>query len=97
MLSMFCRTPVVSRTLQQQGSRAFTNTAYRALPHRKDNLTADEQTEQKNFDDNQARLEEMEHSRTKDVDYTHQRSEAELRKIGEDAQVEQNRPDDGVY
>ncbi|GAV55648.1 hypothetical protein ZYGR_0AY00400 [Zygosaccharomyces rouxii] len=97
MLSLFCRTPVVSRALQQQGSRAFTSTAYRTLPHRKENLTGSEQKEQKDFDENQARLEEMEHSHGKDVDYTHQRSEAELRKTGEDAQIEQNRPDDGVY
>lgn len=96
MLSLFYRTPVVSRALQQQGSRAFTCTAYRAFPHRKDHQSPSEQKEQSSFDENQAKLEQMEHSRRLNADYN-QRTESELRKTSDDAQVEQNRPDDGVY
>lgn len=78
-------------------ARTFGNSAYRALPHRKDHLNSAEQKEQKAFDDNQARLEKMEHSDSQGVDRAHRKSDAELRKTGEDAQIEQGRADDGVY
>lgn len=65
------------------------------MPHQKHNLSPEEKKEQKLFDDNKAKLDKLEHE--KSYDGTERESCEELKKKGDDAQIEQNRADDGVY
>lgn len=51
--------------------------------------------EQKEFDENKEKLEKLEHG-DKNTDFKKPSME-ELQKRGDDARIEQNRPDDGVY
>lgn len=76
-------------------TRAFSLTAVARLPHQKSNLSPEEQREQKLFDENKARLEKLEHAKI--YDGSQRESCEELKKKGDDARIEQNRPDDGVY
>ncbi|CAL9734353.1 hypothetical protein MOSE0_E04060 [Monosporozyma servazzii] len=64
-------------------------------PNLKHDQDVQEVEEQKKFDKNQEKLERMEHDSTyKDLK---QPNCDKLKKIGDDARIEQNRPDDGVY
>lgn len=75
--------------------RAFSIATVARFPHQKHNLSPDEQREQKLFDENKARLEKLEHDKI--YESCGKESFEELKKKGEDAPIEQNRPDDGVY
>lgn len=95
MLTQTLRT--TSRLIPSNVSvRAFTAATIPKFPQRKQNLNAEEQKEQKLFDDNKAKLDKMEHH-TEDGADANRKSCEELKKIGDDARIEQNRPDDGVY
>lgn len=62
--------------------------------HLKKDQNATEKAEQKMFDENQKDLEQLEHGKsTKSHNYKCD----DLREKGENARIEQNRPDDGVY
>ncbi|CCC68510.1 hypothetical protein NCAS_0B04260 [Naumovozyma castellii] len=63
--------------------------------HRKPNQDAEEAKEQKLFDKNKKRLDKMEHDKT--YQEVKQPDCDVLRKRGDDARIEQNRPDDGNY
>ncbi|SJM87301.1 related to protein FMP16, mitochondrial [Zygosaccharomyces bailii] len=90
------RLSVVSPRMWLLGGRSLSSTAFNEFPHRKAHLSDAEQKEQNIFDANKAKLESMEHDKANKSD-AHVQSCDELRKVGEDAQIEQNRPDDGVY
>lgn len=79
-------------------SRTFATSQTVRLPERKKNLNAAEQKEQNLFNKNKEKLERLESDATKDRedDISHPSSEV-LQEKGEEARVEQNRPDDGVY
>lgn len=62
------------------------------LKHDQSDQEAEEQTK---FDKNQEKLERMEHDSTY-KDWKQPNCD-KLKKIGDDARIEQNRPDDGVY
>lgn len=79
-----------------KNSRAMSSTACKGLPHRKEHLSDAEKKEQSIFDANKAKLESLEHHKGNKSD-AHVRSTDELKKVSDKAQVEQNRPDDGVY
>ncbi|CAI4058046.1 hypothetical protein SKDZ_04G2940 [Saccharomyces kudriavzevii ZP591] len=86
------RTP---RQLIYKSPRAAFSVAARAsLPHLKDNQDAAEKKEQSLFDSNKKKLNSLEHD--KNPDYKQPGME-DLQKKGDDARIEQNRPDDGVY
>lgn len=75
--------------------RTFSAATMARFPHLKDHQTQEEKKEQKLFDENKAKLDKLEHEKNgKD---TNRESCDELKKKGDDAQIEQNRPDDGVY
>lgn len=85
----------ISPRLVTVSARAFSSAPVARFPHRKANQNAEEKKEQSLFDQNQAKLDKLEHENgTKDAD---RGSCEELKKKGDDAQIEQNRPDDGVY
>ncbi|CCF57253.1 hypothetical protein KAFR_0C02600 [Kazachstania africana CBS 2517] len=63
--------------------------------HKKEHQNAEEMKEQQLFDKNKENLEKME-SDYKYSDFQKPTME-ELKKKGDDARIEQNRPDDGVY
>lgn len=65
-----------------------------AFPHLKNNQDEAEKKEQGLFDTNKKRLDTLEHG--KNPDYKQPGME-DLKKKGDDARIEQNRPDDGVY
>ncbi|QLG71102.1 hypothetical protein HG535_0B01400 [Zygotorulaspora mrakii] len=75
------------------GLRAFGSSPCAGFPGRKVHQDAAEQKEQKLFDKNKAKLEKMEHHEGSDK----RDSRSKLKKRGDDARIEQNRPDDGVY
>lgn len=78
--------------------RAFTAASIPKFPQRKQHLSSEEQKEQKLFDDNKAKLDKMEHEHGEGAAAdANRKSCEELKKIGDDARIEQNRPDDGVY
>ncbi|KAL3233684.1 hypothetical protein RNJ44_03724 [Nakaseomyces bracarensis] len=77
-------TPVVSRLA---GVRLYTK------DHLKKDQDQYEKQEQKMFDKNKKDLEQFEHGNKKSRDYKAE----DLQEKGENARVEQNRPDDGVY
>ena len=88
MLRIFTK----QRTLFKNSSRALST---KLDDHRLKHPDRQDIKEQKMFDENQAKLEKLEHDKnyknfTKD-------SIKNLQKRGDDARIEQNRPDDGVY
>ncbi|QLQ79572.1 hypothetical protein HG537_0C02190 [Torulaspora globosa] len=76
-------------------TRTFSLAAITRLPHQKTNLSPEERNEQKLFDENKARLEKLEQAKI--YDGSQRETCEELKKKGDDARIEQNRPDDGVY
>ncbi|SCV03972.1 LAMI_0H12420g1_1 [Lachancea mirantina] len=75
-------------------SRSFTSNPVAFMPKKDDDVT------QQQLDENKAKLEELEKGNSKHGTFQGELkrpSDAELKKRGEDAQVEQQRPDDGVY
>ncbi|QHS72287.1 Fmp16p [Saccharomyces paradoxus] len=86
------RTP---RQLICKSSRApFSIAARASFPHLKNNQDEAEKKEQGLFDSNKEKLDTLEHG--KNPDYKQPGME-DLKKKGDDARIEQNRPDDGVY
>ena len=85
----------ISPRLLTVSTRTFCSAPVARFPHRKEHQNAEEQKEQKLFDQNKSKLDNLEHEHG--VKNTDTESCEELKKKGEDAQVEQNRPDDGVY
>lgn len=75
------------------GLRAFSSSPMVKSPHRKAHLSPEEEKEQKLFDRNKAKLDKLEHNEGS----SKRDSKAKLKKRGDDARIEQNRPDDGVY
>ena len=70
-----------------------------SISQNKSNLKHDQSIEETNeqnlFDKNQDLLERMEHDST--FNDWKKPDDEKLKKIGDDARIEQNRPDDGVY
>lgn len=89
---------VISTSRNQPVKPVVTRLAMSARFYSKDHLKkkqdATEKAEQKMFDKNKKELEQFEHGKgKKSHDYRNQ----DLREKGENARIEQNRPDDGVY
>lgn len=63
--------------------------------HLKPDQSVEETKEQKLFDKNQDFLDRMEHDPS--FNDWKKPNDEKLKKIGDDARIEQNRPDDGVY
>lgn len=83
------------RQLICKSSRApFSIAARASFPHLKNNQDEAEKKEQGLFDSNKEKLDTLEHG--KNPDYKQPGME-DLKKKGDDARIEQNRPDDGVY
>lgn len=76
-------------------ARGFSSASVARFPHRKEHQSPEEQKEQSLFDQNKRRLDKLEHE--KGTEGADRESCDELRKKGDNAQIEQNRPDDGVY
>ncbi|CAI4931106.1 CGH_3_HP_G0032970.mRNA.1.CDS.1 [Saccharomyces cerevisiae] len=88
----FLRTP---RQLMRKSPRAsFSIVTRAAFPHLKNNQDEAEKKEQGLFDSNKKRLDTLEHGKNP---YYKQPGMEDLKKKGDDARIEQNRPDDGVY
>lgn len=85
---------MVSQSVSTGMARSFVTTPAAMLPKSSDEVSQSE------LDANKAKLEELEKEPVKGQSFsgTFKRpSEEELKKRGEDAQIEQQRPDDGVY
>lgn len=88
----------ISRTPRQwickSPKAALSTTAKGFYPHLKHDQDAAEQKEQNLFNDNKKKLDNLEHGKNPDFK---QPGMEDLKKKGDDARIEQNRPDDGVY
>lgn len=79
----------------KQKATVWKNPVSQNKSHLKHDQSKDEVKEQKLFDKNQETLERMEHDST--YNDWKKPDDEKLKKIGDDARIEQNRPDDGVY
>ncbi|CAI4055230.1 hypothetical protein N7582_000277 [Saccharomyces uvarum] len=86
------RTP--KQLIYKSPKAALSTTARAFYPHLKNDQDAAEQKEQHLFDDNKKKLDNLEHGKNPDFK---QPGMEDLKKKGDDARIEQNRPDDGVY
>ncbi|EJS44276.1 fmp16p [Saccharomyces arboricola H-6] len=73
---------------------AFSTATMASYPHLKDKQDAAEKKEQSLFDSNKEKLDSLEHGKSTNFK---QPGMEDLKKKGDDARIEQNRPDDGVY
>ncbi|CAI4037955.1 hypothetical protein SMKI_04G2920 [Saccharomyces mikatae IFO 1815] len=89
---------IVLRTSKQlicKSTKAPFSVAVRAsMPHLKNNQDETEKKEQGLFDSNKKKLDSLEHGKNPNFK---QPGMEDLKKKGDDARIEQNRPDDGVY